>query len=138
MKMSEAKKKTYLEMLAERKAFDEQLEITRKEEQGPVIEKMKADIAAYQITAEQLGFVLVAPTPPAPAKPATPAKKQPKVEKDADGNSIRYLADGSRKPFTYFNPAGKEKAFDVGTRPAWLNALIASKVDPATYTIKPV
>lgn len=138
--MSEAKKKTYLEMLAERQVFDKQLEATRLEELATVIEKMKSDIAAYQITAEQLGFVLIAPTPSAPAKPTKPkkpAKKQPKTEYDEDGNSIRYLADGkTRRPFTYYNPASKEKAYNIGAKPDWLKKLEASGVDASTYTIK--
>lgn len=141
--MSEAKKvkKSYLEQLADIEEAKKQLEATRLEELEPVITQMKADIAAYKITAEQLGFVLVAPTPPpaqTPAKSTKPANKPQKTEYDEDGNSIKYLADGiTRRPFVFFNPASKEKAYGLGTKPGWLKELIASGADASTYTIKP-
>ena len=87
-----------------------------------------------------MGFVLVAPAPVAPApakptKPAKPSKPQVKPELDEDGNKISYLADGSRRPFAFFNPASKEKAYNIGAKPIWLKALEDSGADPSTYTI---
>lgn len=142
--MSEVKKvkKTYLEQLAEIEAMKKEAEATREAELEPVINDMKAKIAAYQITAEQLGFVLAPPPAPEPVKPSKgskskPAKPQKPKEKDQYGNTISYLADGTLKPYAFFNPANpNRKAFADGKRPDWLKDLQDKKVDPATYTIK--
>lgn len=141
--MAEVKavKKSYIEQLADIEEMTKQAETTRREELEPVITKMKADIKAFRITADQLGFfppepLPAAPTPPKKNKAASTGVKQPPIERDEDGNRKIYLKDGSRKPFFYYNPENKQKAYEDGKPPAWLKALKDSKADPSTYTIK--
>ena len=140
--MSEApkSKKSYKELSAEIQALTKLAEAARSEELEAVVADIKDSIAAYKITAEQLGFIVQPAKPPQPPRKARSANsdnKPAKIELDADGNSIKYLADGvTRRPFAFFNPNGKEKAYNIGTRPAWLKALIASGVDASTYTLK--
>lgn len=135
--VQKSKKKTYLELRAEHQALEKLMVEAKAEELQDVITDMKEKIAAWNITADQLGFVLAPIEPPKKPKKAKSDKPATKIEKDEFGNSIKYLPDGSKKPFFYFNPANQnEKAYEDGRRKNWLKKLIDSKVNPSTYTIK--
>lgn len=141
--MSEAKapkKKTYLELFEEHQELEKLMAAAKADELQDVITEMKSSILKWGITAEQLGFVMPAPVAPAqPDKPKSDKPKKPaqKIERDKYGNSIKYLPDGSLKPFYYVNPANPNiKAYKDGREPNWLKKLKAEKADEATYIIK--
>lgn len=127
--MAEAKnvKKTYKELLLESQELARQAEDARVLELDSVIRVMREDINFYKITADQLGFSTPEPLPAAPTpskrnKDSKSGVKRPKPVFDDDGNKISFDKDGKAKPFFYYNPDGKEKAYNTGRKPAWLEA----------------
>lgn len=96
--------KTYIDIRQEIAALQKAAETLRRQEVAGVIDRIKTAIAAYGLTAADLG--LAAPRGPAPRGPAVRAAVagKPAAYRDAAGNSW----------------SGR------GRRPGWVNAALAS------------
>jgi DNA-binding protein H-NS len=93
---------TLQELMAQREQLEQQIEQTKKHERGEAIEKVRALMAEYGLTAADLGS-------------RAPASKTKKTK-----------AGGNKVPAKYRNPSTGESWSGRGLQPRWLKAALAS------------